>query len=395
MKNSRRYFIWLLIIGFFTNSCVESFDIKSITFESALVVEATITNELKHQEINLSRTFKLDENGPSSESNASVKIIDDLKNNYDFEETKPGKYISTIEFSAKPDRLYQLIITTNDGKSYSSENVQLTNTSQIENVYAKKETDVVGNEGISIYVNSFNPLGNSRYYRYEYEGTYKVIAPKWSLYDLVVRTDVDTLAFELVPKTKQVKICYNTIYSKGILQTETNNLIEDRVSKFHIQFISGDNFLISHRYSILVKQYVQSHEAFAFYRTLNDLSGSESILSQNQPGFINGNVFSADNANEKVIGFFEVSSVSSKRIFINRDDFDLIDYTSPPYEAECEDIAPPLNQLLETIQSGNLIFYNNNIGIPRLPGGPYVMVPSKCGDCTKIGTNIVPDFWEE
>ncbi len=52
MKNSRRYFIWLLIIGFFTNSCVESFDIKSITFESALVVEATITNELKHQEIN-------------------------------------------------------------------------------------------------------------------------------------------------------------------------------------------------------------------------------------------------------------------------------------------------------------------------------------------------------
>jgi hypothetical protein len=145
----------------------------------------------------------------------------------------------------------------------------------------------------------------------------------------------------------------------------------------------------------LVKQYVQSQEAYAFYRTLNDLSGSESILSQNQPGFINGNVFSSDNANEKVIGFFEVSSVSSKRIFINRDDFDLIDYTSPPYEVECEEIAPPLNQLLETIQSGNLIFYYNNNGIPRLPGGPYVMVPSKCGDCTKIGTNIVPDFWEE
>ena len=33
---------------------------------------------------------------------------------------------------------------------------------------------------------------------------------------------------------------------------------------------------------------------------------------------------------------------------------------------------------------------------PIIPGGgPHVMVIPECGDCTTIGTNVVPDFWIE
>jgi len=74
------------------------------------------------------------------------------------------------------------------------------------------------------------------------------------------------------------------------------------------------------RYSIFVKQYVQNFAAHTFYQTLKDISGSESILSQTQPGFFAGNIKSDDNPNEKVIGFFDVSSVSNKRIFFNFSD---------------------------------------------------------------------------
>ncbi len=35
-------------------SCKEPFEIESITFENALVVVGTITNEMKNQEINIS-----------------------------------------------------------------------------------------------------------------------------------------------------------------------------------------------------------------------------------------------------------------------------------------------------------------------------------------------------
>jgi hypothetical protein len=53
---------------------------------------------------------------------------------------------------------------------------------------------------------------------------------------------------------------------------------------------------------------------------LKELSGSDGILSQNQPGFFFGNIKSVENPNEKVIGYFEVSSVSSQRIFFNYED---------------------------------------------------------------------------
>ena len=95
MKTVKIYHtIYFIIIVLLNNSCVEPFDIETITFESALVIEATITNEFKYQEINLSQTFRLEDDGPLAESNASVKIVDDNGNIYNFQESSPGKYVS-------------------------------------------------------------------------------------------------------------------------------------------------------------------------------------------------------------------------------------------------------------------------------------------------------------
>ena len=210
--------------------------------------------------------------------------------------------------------------------------------------------------------------------------------------------------FDFVPRDENKRNCYKTIYSKGIIQTETNNLVDDRITKFPVRYISNDNYIIAHRYSMLLKQYVQSQEAYTFYKTLNDLSDSESLFSQNQPGFISGNVFSEDNSNEKVIGFFEVSSVSTKRTFFNPKDLDLIVPFPRPYPVPCHLTAPELEprfgkSLFDYLESGSLLLYaRNGPGSPPLDpptGGPYIMTESACGDCTKIGTNIMPDFWVE
>ena len=105
MKDTKIYIFYLLLIGVTANSCVEPFDFETISFDDALVIEATITNEFKLQEICLTRTFKFEENAPFGESNANVVITDDLLNTYLFEETIPGKYISINEFSAEPNRI--------------------------------------------------------------------------------------------------------------------------------------------------------------------------------------------------------------------------------------------------------------------------------------------------
>jgi hypothetical protein len=406
MKIIKTYkLICFIIIILISNSCVELFDIKTLTFENALVIEATITNEFKLQEINLSRTFRLEDEGPLFETNADVKIEDDSHNIYNFHETSPGKYVSVAAFSAQTNIDYQLLITTKDGKSYSSQPTKLTNITKIDNVYALKEVDDLGVENISIFVDSFDPTGKSKYYRYEYEETYKIVAPKWNASDYIVNSSGSYFYVEKVPKTKEERVCYKAEYSNAILQVETNGLSEDRISKFPVRVLSRDNTIISHRYSIVVKQYVQSLDAYTYYKTLNKLSGSESVFSQSQPGFFNGNVFSVDDTNEKVVGFFELSSVvTSQRIYFNFQDF-FSNESLPPYFTECGTFSPDSfslggvpSQLVSLLMSGTIKYYGPNPNYPNPldeTEGPYLFVMRECGDCTFFGSNIKPDFWIE
>jgi Domain of unknown function (DUF4249) len=316
IKNLNKIVV-LVLVTFFAISCTEPYALQTNSFEEALVIEATLTNELKNQEIKISKTYKFEENGPTFETGATVSVTDDLGTEYLFEEQN-GSYFSTVAFQAETGREYKLHITTSDGKTYSSTQQKLTTINQIESVVPTVITNTEGQRGVQIGVNNYDPTNTSKYYRYEYEETYKIIAPKWKPVNAVVLPNDGVVGhpfIALFDRTSEERICYSTVKSNSLLFTTTTLQAEDRVSNFPVRFISNQNYIITNRYSILVKQYVQSLESYTFYKTLSEISGSGSILSQNQPGFFYGNIRSDDNPTEKVIGFFDVASVSSKRIF--------------------------------------------------------------------------------
>ena len=382
-------------------SCVTEIDFETEAFEDALVVEASITNEEKIHEIKLSRSYRFEDDGPTPETNAIVKIA---SSNGDilFEETENGKYASLSAFKAMPNSAYVLQIVTSDGRSYKSNETVLTQETQIDNLYAIRETNDDGVNGMSIYIDTFDATGNSMYYRYEYEETYKIIAPLWVDEDLVVVADEWPDCFvELVPRP-YTRVCYNTVSSIDNIQGATVGLSEDRLTRFLVREISSDNYILSWRYSILVRQYVQSQEAYTYFETLSEFAGDGSLFSQNQPGFISSNIRSESNSEEKVLGFFEVSSVSSKRIFFNYEDY-YPNEPQPPYASSCLEISPEIDlghpadlcgPLLVLIEGGTVLYYREN-EFPSLREGPYYVVPAECGDCTRLGTITVPDFWEE
>ncbi len=398
-------FFYLMFTALSIYGCVEPIEIdESLNFEKAIIIEATITNEFKHQEILLSNSYSFEENGPTAETNATVEINVDNQFKYFFEESSPGKYISVNKFSVEPNKNYQLSIITSQGKSYLSNNIQMPNSSQIDNLKAIREIDNFGNDQVSILVNSFNPNDNSKYYRYEYEETYKIIAPNWTLLDLVVTSNSPPYPIEFQAKTQEEQVCYNSDSSNSIIQTETNDLSEDRVANFKVRTISKSNPIISYRYSILVKQYVQSLEAYSYYNTLNKISNTDSPFSNNQPGFISGNIFSVENSNELILGYFEVTPVNTKRLFFNYSDL-FPEEPLPPYFIDCELFAPSnsalpgeMSPLVELLVNEEVKYFSKNPDFPNpldLNAGPYLVVEASCGDCTKIGSNIVPDFWEE
>jgi len=391
---------FLLISCLLAVGCTEQYAIQTNTFEDALVVEATITNELKHQKIRISRTFKFEDEAPIFESGANVYMTDDTGQNYEFVQDSEN-YVSVNAFQAEPGKTYRLNITTADGKSYHSDGQKLTTVNEIQDLTASVATKD-GQRGVQINASSFDPSNTSKFYRYEYEETYKIVTPAWSDLNLVlipppIPGPHSSYGVELVPRPNlDSKICYGTKASDDIILTDTNDKGEDRVD-YTVRFISNQNYIISHRYSILVRQYVQNLAAYTYYKTLKQLAGSGgNIFSQNQPGFFYGNIKSATNPDEKVIGFFDVSSVSSKRIFFNYSDL-FPGEPLPPYVVECNIqnfnfCFAPTNEcsggaLVSGLLMNSFLYFSGSHPL-------YSMVAPECGDCTRFASNVIPPFWE-
>lgn len=297
----------------------------------------------------------------------------------------------------KREKTYRLTIVTAQGRTYRSSPETLTTQTPLQDVVATAVTQN-GQRGVSIHAQSFDAANSSKYYRYEYEETFRVIAPKWSFYKAITVDGEpgEPDGIQIIPRPPgETRVCYGNRFSDEIIQTNTSDQSEDRVD-YQVRFISNQDPIIASRYSILVRQYVQSLAAYTFYKTLKELSGSGNILSQNQPGFFYGNIESADNPNEKVIGFFEVASVSSKRIFFNFTDLFPTD-PEPPYFVDCsnKEMKFCFNSndpecrgyaLLSAIDA-NTLLYNTHSDLL------YIMVLPPCGDCTKISSNVRPLFW--
>lgn len=386
-------------------SCVEPFEVESAGFKSAVVIEGTITDKNETQRILVSQTFPLDTVLMSGVSGAGVSVRDSNGGVYGFFEEETGVYVSNTAFAATAGLTYSLRVETPSGKTYISEDVPVPASATIENLYAERGfKDGDAEEGMFIYVDSYDPTGASKYYRYEYEETYKIIAPFWGPADAYVISGLPNPEFGTRARDREERICFNTIRSNTIIQENTTAFDEDRVSKFPVRFINRENYILSHRYSILVKQYVQTRAAFAYYETLEKLSGSESLFSQLQTGSLEGNIYAEAEDNENAIGFFQVSTVSEQRLF-----FDYVDYFPgerlPDFVSDCPFVSPPTlteggaSPLLNAIEFGLVKFYedydtaNNPLNFSEF--GPYLMVPTICGDCTVLGSNEVPDFWVE
>ena len=413
-KPAEKYPVFMMtVLPLLLNGCIESFDIQSSTsFESNLVVEATITNEEKQQLIRLSRAYQLDTLGPNAESNAQVRVFDDTQNTYSFQESEPGVYTSTVAFAAVQGRSYRLSILTVDGRSYGSEPQLLEPGAEISNVYAIRETNDLGKDGIAINLDAQGAGGSPAYFRYEYEEAFKIVAPLWAPEDVAVVNDAwPNFEYELVAR-ENGPVCYGDRASTRIVLASTDGLESNNLERFEIKFLDSDDYIISHRYSILVKQYNQSARAHAYYRTLQEFSQTENPFSENQPGFLEGNIFYENDPNEKVIGFFDVSGVTTKRMFFNYTDF-FPDEPLPPYVAPCQGIitapcpscsgggsAGCVPSLIQVIREEQAVYLTpttpeNFQGGGIICSGPYIMIPFNCGDCTKLGSNTAPEFWVE
>lgn len=407
-------------------SCVEEVEIEQQEAPSLLVVEATLTDEVKTQQVRLTRSFQFENDSIPPETGASVSIQVEGGQTVNFRHTGEGVYLSEREFAAEAGNVYRLEISTPDGTVYRSDPEQLPATATIEDLYPVREPNQNGTDGVFIYLDSSPGQGDPTFYRYEYEETYKIVAPNYSTFDFQL-TDYNPCTptpeieytLEIVPRTEEQQVCYKTVPSSSVIQNDATTFTTPNIRRFPVRFLGSTDFPIRERYSILVRQYVQSSAAFSYFQTLERFSSSESIFNNVQPGFLNGNIRGVTAVDAPVIGFFEVASVSEQRLFFNFEEV-FPDLEKPPYITGCDPHSSPEAHLsfcidcslfppgqcpsdssgcpqsiVELVAEGRIAYLDvNELGIGTCPG-PYIYVDRECGDCTVLGSNVVPEFWIE
>lgn len=420
-------------------SCIEPFEFETREVDTILIVEATLTDELSRQKVLLGKAadlenvnipaFRNNVNTSSTpensevdtripETDALVSIVDDKGTTYSFAEEEACIYRSEMAFATEIGTSYQLRITTSNGVSYNSDFREAAGRSNLKEVYAERIINDTGEEGMAIYADGEDETNSRQYFGYTYEETYKIIAPNWTSREFeIIREELEFDQFnnplypdvQLVFREQEEQVCFKTLNSTAIKLTNTDLLDRSISERKLIRFINRNNPILSHRYSILVTQYVISDETHSYYRTLNNFASNASLFSEVQPGFLEGNI-RGDNPEDLAIGYFDVSSVSQKRLF-----FDYVDFFEgedlPPYffNVNCSRrLSPPLGDperdgppspfgacpepLIDRIKRETIEFTFVN-GAPLICEGPYLVTPRICGDCTALGTNVKPDFW--
>jgi hypothetical protein len=366
----------LLLFG----ACKQSYEPLAIKAPNRfLVVEGAINaNAGARTTILLSRTRNLlDTFLTDPERNARVQIQDAIGVVINLNEQAAGRYVSP-PLSLNTGQSYRLKILTSDGKEYLSDLVPVKITPPIDSITWKQDNDV------TIYANTHDPSNNTRYYRWDFTETWQ--------YNAVYETDLGVsngLIF-YTDSTNQTYNCWKTAEARDISLASSIKLSQDVIDHAPVTTIQQTSEKIAVRYSILVRQYALTPEAYQYWEILQKNTQRLGTFFDAQPSQLKRNIHCTSNPNEPVIGYASASTIPEKRIFIKRTE--VTGWTGGVPQTDCFVIftaQDPVNYLI--------YHYSDTAYGPYYftSGGGIALSKKNCLDCRRIGggSNQKPSFW--
>ena len=345
-----------------------------------LVVEGHINSGGGPTTFVLSRTVKLSGSRNNvTELNAHVQVED--QNNIVFPLLDKGKGLYSADaLNFNPAQKYRLRIRTAAGKDYLSDFVELKKTPPIDSINWKWEGD-----GVHIYVNAHDDLNNTRYYLWNYEETWE--------YNSAFPTSLKYENGKVLPRTTEEQIykCWSGQLSTNILISSTVKFTKDIVNLNPLLNLPTGSRKLSVLYSILIKQYGVSKEAYSFLENMKKNTESLGSIFDAQPSELKGNIHAVNNPDEPVIGFVTAGNVAEKRIFIKRSEL-----PGWPYTFACADPDTLVFNNPVSIRNfyviGNYVPISEEFGLFGLIGWNSNVIG--CIDCRQLGgTTVKPAFW--
>ncbi len=380
----------ILTIALFMAACVDPFEPPVEDYEQLLVVEAFISDDDEAQVVKLSLSAPIDGEEFTPVTSADVRLEDNQGNSYAFPHEGSGNYYSVPGMlDIQPGRTYTLRIVLPGGESYASEPVSLKETPPIDDVYFELESfvseeDGTVQQGVVVLTDTKSPDGEPLYLRYDWEETYMSVSPFPSFY--VYNSDSGTIDL----REDNITNCWLSRQSSNIDIETTEGLTDPDIRQHRVRYLSFNREQLNYRYSILVKQYALDVEGYEFWKSLRETNENTGTLFDVLPFPLTANIYNEGNPDQPVLGYFDISTVSSKRIYIDKEDLPSGTSVRTLFQ-EC------ISNAGDTLVSPAVVpdFTNQGylISYSVIPGG-FVMVPQSCIDCRIYGSNVKPDFWE-
>jgi Domain of unknown function (DUF4249) len=351
------FFFLINLIG-----CIDEIPFKTDTGDGLLVVDGGFSDVDEPQTIVLQKTTAF---GTVPQfivgANVVVKSLDGQRGRYS--ERGNGKYVLDPKIlRGSVGKSYYLDIVLPNGQTYQSEPEVMPARVVPDSIFwdSGKENIVRSNESVlnldvvNVYVST--PL------KVENKDTYL----RWDLQSAFQFTTLP----ECTP-FRTTTTCYYSDYVNPqtfqVVSSQETGLL--RTNKTRVAFQTIDPaypFLERHYYSLY--QHAITAKAYDYWQKNNVIANQNGSIFDKAPASIKGNFFNKNNKDEQVLGYFQVSSVAIKRVYVSGVEVKMF-YPLLPQEAYC-----PL------LRRGSRFFYSDG-----------------CCDCLALpysnGTKEKPVWW--
>ncbi len=351
MGSMFKFFLLFILIG----SCIEPYEFIVRQRASTLVVEGFISDKSfsetlsypsdgRYFTIKLSSTSDVTNSRPVMVAGASVQLINDLNEGWNYTESgiKEGIYeLLDDEFSAQKGVKYKIKISLSDNETFESSWEALPATEPLPMgdisfneveiqrfVVEASETVVKTIRGITTNITvpamSEDPQG---FHRYEF-------TPQW------------IYAAPLIPPSSSIGTCWVTdvnYIADYVLQTD--NGAGYKKDLFFVETIRNERIFVD--FSVLINQYSLTEDQFQFWKEMQQ-QAIGGIVFDTPPFNLKTNILSTSGDEGVVSGYFGVVGEQAKRWYFNKEDLSynvqntlrgdcLVDYGPGPPAAECTD----------------------------------------------------------
>lgn len=302
--------ILAIIVAAAFSRCIDPYDYHFEEKSHYLVVEGYVTTQPGPHLIKLTSTrniYNKENQYKLYIESADVSVVDEEGTAARFRESTPGLYYSDSSFVAQPGKKYKLRIVGFGGRTYESTEEEVFPASEINMVnvvYAEKKT--VSERGFIRDIKGFNVsafISDDPDVRNQY----------------LMRVNLTYLMLTNPAPKPCCEMCW----------------IGERLPDFEVfkdQFINGQlnvqvpiAFFPTRPKYFYDRVYVEAEQlslspaAYTFWRSLYEIKNLQGGLFDPVPAGLAGNISNVDNKTEPVIGYFFVSDVAKKGVFVDRE----------------------------------------------------------------------------